>query len=193
MQAFDDAGGVGRGSAGGGAAEGADQRCQQQRAKVHGGPPCLVAPLSAAWRCRRAGVPRGAAAAALRSATARRVLLIEDSKHFQNLVTLLLQQACPDVELHVADDGISGLAMVGQLQPEVLIVDLLLPGIDGAALVTSLRSRPQFSRMRLIVVTALDDSQRAPYAFALQGVPLVHKLQLAERLPQLLGEALAPT
>jgi CheY-like chemotaxis protein len=31
----------------------------------------------------------------------------------------------------VADDGIAGLAMAGQLQPEVLIVDILLPGIDG--------------------------------------------------------------
>jgi CheY-like chemotaxis protein len=46
------------------------------------------------------------------------VLLIEDSKHYQNLVRLLLRQHFPEVELHVADDGIAGLAMAGQLQPD---------------------------------------------------------------------------
>ncbi|WP_425256634.1 response regulator [Rubrivivax sp. RP6-9] len=146
------------------------------------------------WReARRAGLPRGTAAGGSGGGGhAQRVLLIEDSKHFQNLVTLLLKQGFPGVDLHVADDGITGLAMVGQLQPEVLIVDILLPGIDGAALITSLRSHPQFSRMRLIVVTSLDEAQRAPYAFALQGVPVVHKPQMVVDLPPLLQAALAP-
>jgi len=148
------------------------------------------------WReARRAGSPRQGPAASpvlARSAGGQRVLLIEDSKHFQNLVTLLLRHGFPGAELHVADDGIAGLALVGQLQPDVLIVDILLPGIDGAALITSLRSHPQFSKIKLIVVTSLDEAQRAPYAFALQGVPVVHKPQLAVELPGLLGAALAP-
>ncbi len=120
----------------------------------------------------------------------RRVLLIEDSKHYQNLVSLLVKHAFPDVELAVADDGIAGLAMVGKLEPQVLIVDILLPGIDGAALITSLRSHPQFSGCRLIVVTSLDEAQRAPYAFALEGLPVVHKPQLVTTLPPLLKDAL---
>ncbi len=122
-----------------------------------------------------------------------RVLLIEDSVHYQNLLRLLIGQQFPEVELHVAADGISGLAMAGQLQPEVLIVDILLPGIDGAALITGLRSHAQFERSQLLVVTALDASQRAPYSFALAGVPVVHKPQLVVDLPPLLAQALAQT
>lgn len=68
--------------------------------------------------------------AALESAIGGTVLLIEDSVHFQNLVKLLLNQEFPDVALHVAGDGIVGLAMAGQLQPDVLIIDILLPSID---------------------------------------------------------------
>ena len=117
---------------------------------------------------------------------APRVLLIEDSAHFQNLVSLLLKQHFPSVELQVADDGIAGLAMVGQWNPDVLIVDILLPGIDGATLITSLRTHPQFRRSELIVVTSLDEDQRAPYAFALEGVPVVHKPRLVAELPALL-------
>lgn len=126
-----------------------------------------------------------------RTTTAPRVLLIEDSVHFQNLVSLLVGQHFPGVDLHIAQDGIVGLAMCGQLLPDVLIVDILLPGIDGATLITSLRSQAQFAQSKLIVVTSLDEEQRAPYAFALTGVPVVHKPNLVRDLPPLLRDALA--
>ena len=118
------------------------------------------------------------------------ILLIEDSIHFQNLVTLLVNQHFPGAVLHTANDGITGLAMYGQIQPDVLIVDILLPGIDGATLITTLRSHPQFARSRLIVVTSLDEQQREPYAFALQGVTVIHKPQLVAELPAALAQTL---
>lgn len=124
-------------------------------------------------------------------ARAARVLLIEDSVHFQTLVKLLMAHDFPQVDLHVADDGIVGLAMVGELQPDVLIVDILLPGIDGATLIARLRSHPQFQRSRLIVVTSLDEAQRSAYAFALAGLPVVHKPRLVQELPALLRGFLA--
>lgn len=120
-----------------------------------------------------------------------RVLLIEDSRHYQSLVSLLVKQHFPEVELHVADDGIAGLAMAGRLQPDVLLVDILLPGIDGATLINSLRSHPAFENSRLIVVTSLDDAAREPYRFALEGVPVVHKSNLVKDLPGRLADALA--
>jgi len=119
------------------------------------------------------------------------VLLIEDSAHFQNLVKLLVRQHFPDVELHVADDGVTGLAWFGRLDPDVLIVDILLPGIDGATLVTSLRSHPQFSRCQLVVVTSLDEAQRAPFSYALEGLPVIHKSRIVGELPPLLSQCLA--
>jgi excisionase family DNA binding protein len=117
-----------------------------------------------------------------------RVLLIDDSLHFQKLVALLMQRHFPNVDLQVADDGIAGLALYGQLKPDVLVVDILLPGIDGATLITSLRSHPQFAASRLAVVTSLAESERAPYAFALENVPVIHKPRLVAELPRLLGK-----
>ena len=117
---------------------------------------------------------------------APRALLIEDSTHFQNLVSLILKQDFPEVELHTASDGISGLAMVGQLNPSVLLIDILLPGIDGGTLITSLRSHPQFSACHLIVLTSLDEAQREPYRYALEGLPVIHKPKLVDELPALM-------
>lgn len=115
-----------------------------------------------------------------------RILLIEDSVHFQNLVSLLVRQTISDADLHIASDGISGLAMYGQIQPHILLVDILLPGIDGATLIAGLRNTPQFSSSHLVVVTSLDENARLPYAFALRDIPLIHKSQLVQALPPLL-------
>jgi excisionase family DNA binding protein len=119
-----------------------------------------------------------------------KVLLIEDSAHYQHLVNLVVRQQFPTVQLSVADDGMAGLALYGKIDPHVLIIDILLPGIDGAMLITTLRSHPQFARSRLLVITSLDEAQREPYAFALQGVPVIHKPQLVADLPRALTAAL---
>ena len=121
-----------------------------------------------------------------RSTGAPRVLLIEDSTHFQNLVSLIVKQEFPHVELSIAEDGISGLAMVGQLQPQVLLIDILLPGIDGGTLITSLRSHERFRDSKLVVLTSLDEVQREPYRYALDGVPVIHKPNVVRELPALL-------
>lgn len=119
------------------------------------------------------------------------ILLIEDSVHFQNLVGLVVKRHFPDATLEVASDGIAGLALCGRLQPRVLVVDILLPGVDGATLVTTLRSHPQFAHIQLIVITSLDKAQRAPYEFALEGVDVIHKPDLVAALPRLLAAKLA--
>jgi excisionase family DNA binding protein len=132
-------------------------------------------------------IPRAVPAGAVK------VLFIEDSVHYQNMVGLLLRQKFPQFELRTAGDGISGLIMVGQYEPDVLLVDLMLPGIDGAALVSSLRMHGQFRRPKIIVVTSLTPEQRAPFAFALQDVPVVFKPHLVTELPEAMSRCLAQT
>jgi excisionase family DNA binding protein len=167
-------------------------RGELQAWKTPGGHRRILRESLDAWLASRGGaVPVAAPAVPPQAAEGRpmTLLLIEDSVHFQNLISLVVKRELPGAELHIASDGIAGLAMAGRLEPDVLLIDLLLPGIDGAALITSLRSHPQFARSRLIVVTALDEAQRAPYAFALDGVPVVHKTALVTELPALLSQA----
>jgi len=118
------------------------------------------------------------------------VLLIEDSVYFQNFVASLFAEFFSGLTLHLASDGVVGLAMAGQLQPDVLIVDILLPGIDGATLITSLRSHAFFARTQLIVLTSLSGEQLEQYRFALKGVAVVHKPQMMNDLPPLLEKML---
>jgi excisionase family DNA binding protein len=121
------------------------------------------------------------------------VLLIEDSVYFQNLVTALFTDRFSDKKLHLASDGIVGLAMAGQLQPDVLIVDILLPGIDGASLINSLRSHAFFARTQILVLTSLNEQQLQQYSFALKGVAVVHKSRMVADLPPMLERMLGLT
>ena len=57
--------------------------------------------------------------------------------------------------------------------------------------VARLRTHPQFQHSRLIVITSLDANERCRYAFALEGLPVVHKPQLVQELPALLRAMLA--
>ncbi|MCW5667204.1 MAG: response regulator [Piscinibacter sp.] len=159
--------------------------------KTPGGHRRISAESVQQWLDRRHAAAPAEPAPRPSAAAPATVLLIEDSKHYQNLIGLLLRQQFPELAFEVADDGISGLAMAGQLRPRVLIVDILLPGIDGATLITSLRSHRQFDGIQLIVVTSLDEADRGPYRFALEGVPVVHKSQLVTELPRRLRECLA--
>ena len=120
-----------------------------------------------------------------------KILLIEDSTHFQNLVNLLISQHFPNASVHIASDGISGLAKFGQIQPDCLLVDILLPGIDGATLITTLKSDPLFASCHLVIVTGLTTAQLEPYAFALKGLPVIHKPRLALDLIPQLSQAMA--
>ena len=107
--------------------------------------------------------PRTASAgAAAAPAPSRRVLIVEDGDDARESLKLLLEHAGHVVE--TAEDGPTGLAKLRAFQPEVALIDIGLPGLDGYALARQVRERPETSAVRLIAVTGYgqaDDRQRA--------------------------------
>lgn len=118
-----------------------------------------------------------------------RLLLIEDSSYYVKIITRLVTDRFPDLDLRVATDGISGLALFGEIQPDFLIVDIMLPDIDGAALLSSLLSNPRFSKTKVVVVTGLNSDELEKYRYALESVPVVFKSNLVKDLPPILSSA----
>jgi len=113
------------------------------------------------------------------------VLVVDDTPENLTLMGALLRD---HFMVKVANNGEKALKIaISDTLPGLVLLDILLPGIDGATLITTLRSHPQFSRSRLIVVTSLDEQQREPYAFALQGVKVIHKPRLVAELPAALA------
>jgi CheY-like chemotaxis protein len=79
----------------------------------------------------------------------RRILVVEDNDDARDAVRLLLETA--GHEVHEASDGRAGLQAALETRPDVALVDLGLPGIDGFELAKRLRAAG--SRIRLVALT----------------------------------------
>ncbi|HYE92590.1 MAG TPA: ATP-binding protein, partial [Terriglobales bacterium] len=82
---------------------------------------------------------------------ARRVLLVEDNDDAREMLRMLLE--LDGHEVHEAADGITALEKAPVLAPDVVILDVGLPGIDGYETARRLRALPRGRSMRLVAVT----------------------------------------
>ncbi len=90
----------------------------------------------------------------------RRILIVEDDADGREALRMLLMTA--GYEVHEAHDGESGIELVQRLRPDVVLLDIGLPGVDGYEVARRLRSAPACPR--LIAVTGYgrpEDHQRA--------------------------------
>jgi len=80
------------------------------------------------------------------------ILVIDDERDLIELVRYNLEKEGFDVR--GADDGETGLRMATDEKPDLVVVDLMLPGIDGLEVCRSLRSGAQTARIPVIMLTA---------------------------------------
>jgi two-component system, chemotaxis family, protein-glutamate methylesterase/glutaminase len=120
-----------------------------------------------------------------------RVLVVDDSAFARKVIREVLS-AEPDLEvIGFARDGLEALERIAELAPDVITLDLLMPGLDGPGL---LRAVPPGGRSRFVVVsTSTEQSELVADALALGAFDFVHKpTSLAtERLYELGGELVA--
>jgi pilus assembly protein CpaE len=92
-----------------------------------------------------------------------RVLLIDDESFYFKLIREPLKAA--EYDLEYAKSGNEGLAKISSYEPEMLIVDLKLPEMDGFEIVKRLRRDPKFSHTPVIVITSADELSEKLKAF----------------------------
>ncbi|MFL7790513.1 MAG: response regulator [Anaerolineae bacterium] len=80
------------------------------------------------------------------------VLYIEDNFHNRRIVRKILQSR--GYSLIEAEDGISGLAMVQELKPPLVLLDIGLPGMDGLEVVGRIKADETLCGIPVIALTA---------------------------------------
>ncbi|MGI9246075.1 MAG: PAS domain-containing protein [Steroidobacteraceae bacterium] len=98
-----------------------------------------------------AAAPRAEGAAAVPTAATRRVLVVDDNQDAADALGMLLRLAGHDVR--VAHGGIDGLQAAAAFRPEICIVDIGMPDMDGYAVARALRSEPWAQALRLVAPT----------------------------------------
>lgn len=81
-----------------------------------------------------------------------KVLLIEDNEQNRYLVAFLLE-ARGHVVVH-AGSGPIGIELAGQVRPDLILLDIQLPGMDGYAVARALKSSPALKAIPIVAVTS---------------------------------------
>lgn len=83
-----------------------------------------------------------------------RVLIVEDNADLRDLLLLALPRLGP-FQVFGASDGVSGLERCLELRPHCMVIDIMMPALNGYQLVRALRGDPETAHIPLIILTAL--------------------------------------
>ena len=93
---------------------------------------------------------------ALESGSQLDILIAEDDQTLQILYQATFDSWALPVKLRIVANGFDSLLQVGQRQPDILIADLMMPGMDGFEMIRRLHANPDLARMDIIAVSAIN-------------------------------------
>jgi excisionase family DNA binding protein len=89
------------------------------------------------------------------------VLVAEDNLTFQTLYKSAFELWDFPIKLRLVDNGFDGLLQVGSRKPDVLITDLMMPGMDGFDMIRRLRGNKDYASMVIVVVSSMEAEEIA--------------------------------
>ena len=118
-----------------------------------------------------------------------RVLLVEDEDQLRRVMKDLLERE--GYRVAEARDGVQALDAVDRYAPDIIVLDLNLPGLDGYSVLQQLRSRPATRSIPVMVLTAKGDEDNEVRVFELGADDFITKpfraRALSARLEAILG------
>ncbi len=87
---------------------------------------------------------------------ARRILVVDDDPNIRGMVKLVLETEGYSVDL--ADDGFSALRALDAKNPDCVVLDVMMPGLDGHAVLSRIRTGARGDLPVVMLTAAADDS-----------------------------------
>lgn len=81
-----------------------------------------------------------------------RILVVEDQEDVAQLIDVVLRGEGYTVA--IARDGAQGLMMARDWAPDLILMDIMLPGVDGGTLISKLRHEPETANLPMIAMSA---------------------------------------
>ncbi len=91
------------------------------------------------------------------------VLIIDDDAAHRTIARHALENAGYAVE--EAPDGEEGLRVAKRARPDLVLLDIMMPKVDGYQVCSELRRNPEFMNLPILMATALDDIESVERAF----------------------------
>ncbi|MCU0513612.1 MAG: threonine synthase [Anaerolineae bacterium] len=85
----------------------------------------------------------------------RRVVVIEDNEEAARLMSRILESS-DNCQVYLAHNGGAGLRVIQEVRPDLVITDLMMPDVDGFAVLDAMKNDPSLKHIPVVVVTAKD-------------------------------------
>lgn len=108
------------------------------------------------------------------------ILVVDDTPDTLGFLTEAIEQA--DLTVLVAVDGESALDLVGQITPDLILMDAVMPGLDGFETCRRLKQIPHLSHLPVIFMTGLSDTEHVVKGLEAGGVDYVTKPIVVDEL-----------
>jgi len=105
----------------------------------------------------------------------RQILLIDDSETIREVISQQIQRAFPSFSVRTAEDGQSGLDLARMLQPDIILLDLLMPHLDGYAVLEQLKTDPATRLIPTAILTGQGDDHVKADVFQLGALAYISK------------------
>lgn len=119
------------------------------------------------------------------------ILIVDDDSATRRLLGEILRSY--DAELEYAHDGADALACVGESVPDLILLDIALPRIDGWQVLDALRRDSAASRVPVIVITAHGQGTAAERALRAGATSFFEKPFLPSELAEAVDKDLQPS
>ena len=100
------------------------------------------------------------------------VLVVDDT---ETNIDILVAALDSEYEVSVAMDGESALEIVNTDPPDLILLDIMMPGIDGYEVCRRLKSEPKTSGIPIIFITAMSEIQNKTMGFEMGAVDYITK------------------
>lgn len=84
-----------------------------------------------------------------------KILIVDDEIIARTTIEALL--SAENYELHFAEDGLQALTKAIEIQPDLILLDVMMPGMSGFEVCQKIRALPDLAEIPIVLVTALDD------------------------------------
>lgn len=105
--------------------------------------------------------------------THKKILLVEDDKFLRDLFSKKLKSE--DYEVVESFDGESGLIKAKEINPNLILLDLILPGIDGFNVLKKLKEEATLNQIPVIILSNLSQEEDIKKALALGAADFIIK------------------
>jgi len=102
-----------------------------------------------------------------------KILIVDDSSTNNLLLKYIFEEEGADVFL--ASNGIEGLTMANKIKPDIILLDIMMPHLDGFHVLSKLRESAKLKKIPVIMITARRDSASLKRAYQLGAVDYIMK------------------